>query len=457
MTMEVGKRIAIVGAGFSGTSVAAMLGRVTSQPLEIILFDKSGTFGAGDAYRTPYSWHILNVRARDMSAFEDQPAHFVDWVSARQQQYKEIDPAQPIGEQFLPRYIYHHYLRDLIQQLQAGANKNVTVKLMTSEVVDAEQTTDGVKLTTNDNQSLLADKVVFAIGNYLPTQFPFPVSHVQTISNPWDYEALEHISPDADVMIVGLGLSMIDAVLTLHQQNHRGKIYAISRHGMLPQPHADSHVPYNMESGHIKADLRTLTKLFRQKSLHHAQQGGDWRAIINALRSHVPMIWENASVTDKKRFIRHVLPYWNVHRHRVHNRLTAILNEFVMRGQLHIMAGRVVRVEEGVATIRQRGQSQEQKINIDWLVNCMGPGMDARQTESPLIHQLTQRGSAAFDPLAIGFVASNNCELRDSTGKASEQFFTLGPPAKGMVWECTAVPEIRKQSFALARVLLTGG
>ncbi len=452
--MEVGRTIAIVGAGFSGTAVALMLSRITTQPLEILLFDKSGNFGAGDAYRTPYPWHILNVRARDMSAYEDQPAHFVDWVSARKEKYKEIDPTQPIAEQFLPRYIYHHYLYDLLQQLQT--NKSVTIKLMTAEVIDAEQTTSGIKIITKDKQQWQADKAVLAIGNYLPTQFSFPVKDVQTITNPWDYEAIERIPPDAHVMIVGTGLTMIDAVLTLHQHQHRGNIYAVSRHGMLPQPHAANHVPYEVEVTHINTDLRALTKQLRQKSLHHTQQGGDWRAIINALRPLVPLIWENASLTDKKRFIRHMLPYWNVHRHRVHNRLIVILDELVQRRQLHTMAGRVQYVENNAATILLRNTKKEEKIKIDWLINCMGPAMDISKTGSHLVQSLTQRGIAALDPLALGFAATTSGEMRDAAGNISNCFYTLGPPVKGVAWECTAVPEIRKQSYALAKKLAGG-
>ena len=444
-----GKKIAIVGAGFSGTAVAVMLSRFANQPLEIILFDKSGRFGAGDAYRTPYPWHILNVRARDMSAFEDQPTHFVDWISTHQQQYQEINNSRPIGEQFLPRYIYHHYLRDLLQQLQDSVNQHVVIKLVTAEVIDAIPVGQRVNIITDDNHDILVDKVVLALGNFLPLEFPFSVSDVQTIPNPWEYEAIERIPPDADVMIVGLGLTMIDTVLTLHQQQHRGKIYAISRHGMLPLPHTDVHVPYSVEAKHIPTNIRSLTKQLRDKSRLHMQEGGDWRSVINALRAHIPSIWEETSLSDKKRFIRHVLPYWNVHRHRVHSGLTDILDKLIKDGQLLIMAGRVLGVEHGKISVRARLHYQEQKFKIDWLINCMGPGMDARKASSPLLQSLIQRGSVMLDPLALGFSAT-------ATGNVSSPFFTLGPPTKGTVWECTAVPEIRRQSYALSKILMEG-
>jgi len=452
--MDVGKKIAIVGAGFSGTAVAAMLSRITAQPIEITLFDKTGIFGAGDAYRTPYPWHILNVRARDMSVFEDQPTHFVDWVSARQSQYPEVSSQQVIAEQFLPRYIYHHYLRDLLQQLRS--NKNVTLHLVSSEVIGAEHQADKIKLTTHEQQHCYADKVVLALGNYLPMEFPFPVSGVNTIANPWDYSALKHIPADADVMMVGMGLTMIDAVLTLQQQQHRGKIYAISRHGLLPQPHADIHVPYQTYEEYTPIALRALIRQWRKNSLSHMQEGGDWRSIINVLRAHIPTIWQHASVQDKKRFMRHLLPYWNVHRHRVHQTLMDMLQQLIEKQQLQIMAGRVVSVAENQANIRLRKASHMQTMKVDWLINCMGPGLSAQEKTSSLLQSLTQSGNVSLDPLAIGLSATQDGRIYDATGQLSSSFFTLGPPAKGAIWECTAVPEIRRQSYALAKNIIGG-
>ena len=61
--------ITIVGAGFSGTMVAAHLLREARSPLRVILIERAETAGVGIAYREQSDRHLLNVRAEGMSAF----------------------------------------------------------------------------------------------------------------------------------------------------------------------------------------------------------------------------------------------------------------------------------------------------------------------------------------------------------------------------------------------------
>jgi uncharacterized NAD(P)/FAD-binding protein YdhS len=53
--------------------------------------------------------------------------------------------------------------------------------------------------------------------------------------------------------------------------------------------------------------------------------GMPWQAILNGLRSSLRDIWQGLAVEEQARFLRHVRPFWNAHRHRlpleVHGRL----------------------------------------------------------------------------------------------------------------------------------------
>lgn len=70
-------RVAVIGAGFSGTMVACHLLR---RGARVCLFERSGTFGPGLAYGAAGPVHLLNVPVGSMSAHADVPDDFLGWV-----------------------------------------------------------------------------------------------------------------------------------------------------------------------------------------------------------------------------------------------------------------------------------------------------------------------------------------------------------------------------------------
>jgi uncharacterized NAD(P)/FAD-binding protein YdhS len=47
------------------------------------------------------------------------------------------------------------------------------------------------------------------------------------------------------------------------------------------------------------------------------QQGIDWRGVIGGLRPVTAQIWQPLPEVEKRRFLRHLRPYWEVHHHRL--------------------------------------------------------------------------------------------------------------------------------------------
>lgn len=451
-------KIGIIGAGFSGTSLALTLNQLSNRPLEITLIEKTGVFGAGFAYSTNYPFHLLNVRAKDMSAFEEQPDHFVNWLQTHPITDRYLNKAASLPEQFVPRLLYRHYLQDMLAIMEAESQEQTKLSLLKGEVLDVLPKENQATIRLRGEEEITVDKVVLAMGNHSPSQWPFPMSStINHLANPWDYEGPNDIPSGDQVLIVGTGLSMIDAVLTLYYQQHRGKIYALSRHGLLPLPHTDNQTPYPLIPEQLPRELRALTNYLRTLSIKHRNEGGDWRSIIHALRTHAHHFWQKASINDKKRFLRHLLPYWNIHRHRVNPQISSILSALMAKQQLEILSGRIMKVENGFADIKLRGNPRHHddhaqayhRLPIKWVMNCMGPSSD--MTRSPLIKALLERGLIALDALNLGLAVTQQCEL---LGNTSAMLYTLGPLTKGTFWECGAVPEIRKQTLALAKHIL---
>jgi uncharacterized NAD(P)/FAD-binding protein YdhS len=447
------QKIAIIGAGFTGVALAAALHRYATQPLEIYLIEKTGQFGAGDAYRTPFSYHLLNARAGDMSAFHDDPDHFVRWLLGHAATY--LDTEIPPAQQFVPRVLYHQYLCSLMAAIFREESVSVKLHLISDEAIDLVPMQDGVHVALRDQPTLLVDQVVMAHGNNPPACLPGAISSgLHYIANPWDYVALKSIPSAESVLIVGTGLSMVDAVLTLHHQEHRGKIYAVSRRGLLPLPHSEQVQACTFDMTTLPINLRAMVKAIRLESRKLMAQGGDWRAIINKLRAHLPGIWAKMDVSCKKRFIRHVLPYWNIHRHRVNEKISDVLAELRLYGQLEVIAGRVESLCDQQAVVAVRHVKKKRKLNILHIINCMGSSSEVVPGEQLLLNALLERGSIQYDPLRLGFAATSQFQLKTAKGKILPSCYTLGPPMRGELWECVAVPEIRQQCRALAQILL---
>lgn len=447
--------IGIIGAGFSGVALAAALHHASQTPLHLMLIDKTGEFGAGDAYRTPFPFHLLNASVKDMSVYEHDAQHFARWLSATPEAQPYIDPAVPLIHQYMPRFLYREYLAAVLATIEQDTNSPITVTRHQAEVHDVMPVDEYYHLITGVDD-IIVDKVVFCLGNAPVSRLPFPMApSAACIQNPWEYRAMLDIPKNANVAIVGSGLSMIDAVLTLHHHDHIGKITVISRHGLLPLPHAKTGSLPALDWQASPASLRSLMRQIRDASLKISAQGGDWRALMNVMRHQLPELWQAASISCKQQFIRHVLPYWNIHRHRVHQSLHDLLQQLKGESRLEVVSGRVSGAERGKITVQTRFTQETRSYQADWIVNCMGSSLYWKPNLFPLLDKLMERGDAGLDELGLGLAVSSNYALLNQAGESSSACYALGPLVKGVAWETVAAPEIRKQCLRLVDDLLT--
>jgi uncharacterized NAD(P)/FAD-binding protein YdhS len=190
-------------------------------------------------------------------------------------------------------------------------------------------------------------------------------------------------------------------------------------------------------------------------------EGADWRAVIDSLRPHSQELWCDLSVAEQRRFLRHLRHYWDLHRHRVAPLVDEALDGLLRSGRLLRHVGWLQACTESAdgitVTYRPRGRSVAETIQVDAVVNCSGSESDYRKLDSPLVRSLLGQGLARPDPLHLGLDVAANGALVGTDGIPSQQLFTLGPPKKGMLWETTAVPELRGQAAELAEVLLLSG
>jgi len=431
--------VAIIGAGASGTLTAVQFARLAAPGATAALIEAGARAARGLAYGTPYGAHLLNVPAGRMSALPDDPEHFLRWLRAR-------DP-EAEGETFAPRALYGDYLASLLGEEESSGR---VVRVGGTAVGITRSGTKWI-VHLHDDRTIAADRLVLALGNLPPAdplQWKGEVP-LQYIRDPWAAGVAVGLDPEAPVLLIGTGLTAVDIAIALRQEGHRGTIYALSRHGRLPQAHAPF-TPRPLAS--LPPELSSPRRALRWMRALLAE-GAEWRAVIDSLRPHTRTIWRHWSAAQRGTFVRHLRNLWDVHRHRAAPEVRAALH-------VEVLCGRIAGMEPSAGllqvTWRPSGGDAVRSLAVARVINCTGPACDYERVDLPLVVQLRRAGWLVPDPLRLGVETDDEGRLLDTEGRPVEGLFTLGPLRRPSLWESTAMPEIRAQAAALARVLANG-
>ena len=428
------QHVAIIGGGFSGAMLAA---RLAEASVASTIIDRTGQFGLGVAYSTPFDGHLLNVRSNRMTAVEGRPDDFVQWLSAN-----HPDRADPEG--FAPRRLYGLYVQDRLARVDAAHPGLIT--RLTGEAAAVEWTS--VRLS--DGRTVQADAVVLATGNPAPRTAADGAGS-RVISDGWAPGALDRIGETDDVIVVGTGLTMVDMVLWLEARGWRGTARTLSRRGLTPRGHdarPDAPIPPTDDLLHALPSQR----------LHEARRlaGEDnWRGVMEGLRPITARLWQEADTVTRERLVRHLRPWWDVHRHRIADSIAAALVALEREGRLTVTAGRVRRIEQdadGVTlNFTPRSGPAQPPLTARWLIDCTGPGHDPAR--DALTGPLLASGRARLDALKLGLDLDAQGRVLAADGTPDARLLVLGPPARAAFWETIAVPDIRKRIEDVAGVL----
>lgn len=457
-------RIVIVGGGCSGLLLAAQLLRRADGPLEITLLERDASrMGRGVAYGTEHPAHLLNVPAGRMSAFPEEPGHFLAWAEERSAEILDPPWVPAVDEAaFLPRRAYGAYLGHVLAEAESSAAPGVRLVRRCAEVLDIEPEGDGVRIHLQDGAVLVGDAAALALGNFPPgdpaLEGPGFLRSGRYFGNPWDPGVRERLRGARSCLLLGSGLTMADWAVSLSTEGYEGTLLVLSRRGLWPQVHRATGPPPPLPDGPRRpSTVRGWMRWLRST----AARTGDWRAAVDALRPVTAEIWRALPAVEQRRFLRHVRPYWDCHRHRLPPPVAERLEALKASGRLEVVAGRLVDCQEAGELVqvrfRPRGAASLESREVAAVVNCMGSESDYRRLDSPLVKALLARGLARTDPHRLGLDTVPPGRLVDAEGRPSTRLFTLGPPRKGGLWETTAVPEIRVQARDLAQVLTAPG
>lgn len=441
--------VAVIGAGFSGVMTALHLLR-QPRPIKVILIERRSPIGLGAAYATDDPAHRLNVRAGNMSAWPDRPDDFVAWLKTN-----DLDVGQG---GFATRGDYGRYLQGLLASLAAGPEAAGRLLITPDEITAIEPAGDGWTLTCGMGRTIGADAVVLALGNPPPRAPEAVTPKLEAsgayIADPWRWDTAGLPDGQGPILLLGSGLTMVDAALSLDRLAPGRPLIALSRRGLTPREHQGAPPsPLPCPPSGPLSPMETLAWL-RVEAMRHG-----WRTAIDAVRPATQDLWRGWSLKQRAAFLRHARAFWDVHRHRLSPEVAEQLARMRAAGGLRVLAGKLERanVLEGgrVGMVwRPRGERDAWRLEADLMVNCTGPSTDVERSTEPLIAALAASGLIRADPLRLGLDIDAEHRVIRAGGLPQATLFAVGPITRGALWEINAVPDIRVQAAQMAAAVL---
>jgi uncharacterized NAD(P)/FAD-binding protein YdhS len=451
--------VGVIGGGFSGAMITTQLLRSAFASLGVALIEMRGAIGEGVAYSTPLLEHLLNVPAGRMSALPDRPNDFVQWALRRDAKVTAAD--------YLPRKWYGEYIRDALASAVTESAGSATLDILFDEArYVARRSSGGWTLHFDHHSSINADAIVLAIGHSPPSD---PLHgrwlgpRTRYIADPWNPFAMDRIGPDDRVLILGSGLTAVDAVLALRRQERSAEIILASPRGLSPQRHA----PKPLAPADLTATVETLLaapegvqtlallRAIRRAVRDLGASGLDWRAVVDGLRPHTIRLWRAMSRVEREKFLARVRPFWEAHRHRMALSVGETFARMLDERRLRLIAGRVELAREDAAgvtaLVRRFGAQEPTPLVVEWIVNCTGPRPSNTPESNPVVDSLLAQRRLCIDPLRLGVETTEHGEAIGADGGVVTGLFVVGTLRKPADWESTAVPELREQASSMAR------
>lgn len=485
------RTIAVVGGGAAGVILSAHLLRAAASSgradggVHVLLVDPAETPGRGLPYRTTDPRHTLNAVVARLSAFDDDPEHLLRWCTSAGV------PAEP--GTFLQRADFGRYLTELLSS--SPVPDGSSLRHVCGTVVDVEDGLGvgngagravgpgrgdgpGVTLTLADGGTLRADSAVLALGTPPPVRLPeYEPWGDRYVADPWSPEVDARAAGARRVLVVGTGLTTLDVVAHLHPLLPDARFTAVSRGGTLPAAHAPDPLPPAIEvdlgaggsaaagnwssSEDVRDEDGGRRTLTLARALDHVRDrisaeraaGRDWRAVIDAVRPQVNPVWARLSAEEQATFQRVHARSWENVRHRMSHAMRTHVDQLVADGVLTI--GTVAEVRRANSTDSADGaDGQWDTRAFDLVVGATGLPALTSPGWNPLVDALVARGLVRPHPLGTGLDLTPDAALVDAAGVGHPPLRAMGLARRGLEWECTSVPDLRRQAARLADELL---
>jgi uncharacterized NAD(P)/FAD-binding protein YdhS len=453
VTQPAAKTIAIIGGGLTGAAVAYHLAN-RCPDARILVFEPRSRLGGGVAYDTRDAAHRINVPAVRMSLVPGDDGHFARWLAANDALSDDPAAMGPDGNSYPRREIFGRYAGDQLAPLIASGR----VAHVPDKATAIAKRGSGWGIVGGSGREHVADIAVLATTHPPPT-VPLVLDEAcgadpRLIRDPSAAGALAAVAPDARVLIVGTGLTMADVAASLDACGHVGQITALSRRGLLSRGHPrESSPPFgSFVDRHYTA--LSLLRHVRATIAVAAEQGLSWHPVIDAIRGQAQAFWPALAIAEKRRIVRHLRPFWDVHRFRIAPQVEEVLRRRKAEGTLAVFAASLRTASAGPDAIevefKRRGSNTAERGAYDAVVVTTGPAHLRAIATQPHLASLASAGLIRGDDAGLGIACDRQGRALDEHGRAVPDLFIAGPLARGTFGELMGLPQVSDYALFIA-------
>jgi uncharacterized NAD(P)/FAD-binding protein YdhS len=203
----------------------------------------------------------------------------------------------------------------------------------------------------------------------LATAYGLPSAGAYGALPPYEVIDRQRLAGAKSMALIGSGLTMVDVLIGARRDGFSGTATVFSRRGQLPQPHAPKGVVPREVALPRSKHISLLTAAVRLACEVAETHGTPWQAIINGIRPSLQEIWQGLPVTEQARFLRHLRPFWDAHRHRLPMEVHAAVQSEFNTNRAVLLQARVTDVErhgEGFRlAFKRRGSNASEAVETE--------------------------------------------------------------------------------------------
>ncbi|TCQ10182.1 putative NAD(P)/FAD-binding protein YdhS [Rhizobium sp. PP-F2F-G36] len=455
--------IAIIGGGFSGAAVAYHLAGNADVAFQtdIVVFEPRAEIGRGLAYDTADPAHRINVPAARMSLRPDEPEHFAAWLERTNATAEDSQARRPDGSLYPRRGIFGAYVADSLKpHIESGAVRHVR------SAVTVVRSVAG-RWEIEDDTGTRHDAALVVIATTHPPPAPPRAlaealgNHPRFVPDPTRPRSLAAIRSDDDVLVVGNGLTSADVVASLTVTGHHGRILSVSRRGLRSRGHAPFPLePFGDFLTPPPTSARELVKRVRNAIRASEAAGLTWHAVIDQVRTQAATFWPGLSITERRRIVRHLRVFWDVHRFRIAPQVEQALDTAIETGRLDIVAGSVrqalIEGDRIRVTLKLKGSASTIERLFDAVVVTTGPAHGGILDGQAWLRDLRDAGHLRLDPTGLGIDCDAESRALDTDGKPDDSLLISGPLARGRFGELMGLPQVSEHARLVAARVADG-